>query len=77
MQPGIDPRHVLTYGVSRGSEVALLLGVHYPELVNGVIALVPKRRRSLLAPWLPRSGLDAGGPAAALHETVQQSVPDR
>jgi dienelactone hydrolase len=40
-QPGVDPRHVLTYGVSRGSEAALLLGVYYPELVEGVIALVP------------------------------------
>jgi len=40
-QPGVDPGRVLVYGVSRGSEAALLLGVHYPELVNGVIALVP------------------------------------
>jgi dienelactone hydrolase len=40
-QPGVDPAHVLTLGVSRGSEAALLLGVHYPSLVHGVIALVP------------------------------------
>ncbi|MDQ6709350.1 MAG: acyl-CoA thioesterase/BAAT N-terminal domain-containing protein [Candidatus Dormibacteraeota bacterium] len=40
-QPGVDPAHVFTYGVSRGSEAALLLGVHYPDLVQGVIALVP------------------------------------
>jgi pimeloyl-ACP methyl ester carboxylesterase len=37
-QPGVDPRHVLVFGVSRGSEAALLLGSHYPQLVNGVIA---------------------------------------
>jgi dienelactone hydrolase len=40
-QPGVDPDHMLTYGISRGSEAALLLGVHYPELVHGAIALVP------------------------------------
>ena len=39
--PGVDPRHVLVYGISRGSEAALLLGVHFPNLVNGVIAGVP------------------------------------
>jgi dienelactone hydrolase len=37
-QPGVDPRHVLAWGVSRGGEAAMLLGVHYPQLVHGVIA---------------------------------------
>lgn len=40
-QPGVDPKHVLVFGVSRGGEAALLLGSHYPQLVNGVIAGVP------------------------------------
>jgi dienelactone hydrolase len=40
-QPGVDPRHVLVSGVSRGSEAALLLGAYFPQLVNGVIAGVP------------------------------------
>jgi fermentation-respiration switch protein FrsA (DUF1100 family) len=40
-QPGVDPNHVLVAGVSRGGEAALLLGAHFPELVNGVIAGVP------------------------------------
>ena len=39
--PNVDPRHVLVAGVSRGSEAALLLGVHYPQLVDGVLAGVP------------------------------------
>ena len=34
-------RRVVVYGVSRGSEPALLLGVHFPQLVRGVVALVP------------------------------------
>ncbi len=40
-QPQVDPEHVLTLGVSRGSEAALQLGAYYPHLVNGVIASVP------------------------------------
>jgi len=40
-QPGVDPDHVLVAGESRGGEAALLLGAHFPQLVNGVIAGVP------------------------------------
>ena len=40
-QPGVDPDHVLVAGDSRGGEAALLLGAHFPQLVNGVIAGVP------------------------------------
>ena len=40
-QPGVDPQRLVVSGVSRGSEAALLLGVHYPDLVHAVIALVP------------------------------------
>ena len=29
------------FGISYGAEAALLLGVHYPTLVHGVVALVP------------------------------------
>jgi pimeloyl-ACP methyl ester carboxylesterase len=40
-QPGVDRNHVLVAGESRGGEAALLLGAHFPRLVNGVIAGVP------------------------------------
>ncbi len=40
-QPGVDPDRVWVLGGSRGSEAALLLGVHYPQLVHGVIASSP------------------------------------
>ncbi len=40
-QPGVDPNKLLVLGVSRGSEAALLLGVHFPDLVHGVIAGSP------------------------------------
>ena len=40
-QPGVDPAHLVVYGVSRGSEAALLLGADFPNLVHAVVALVP------------------------------------
>jgi dienelactone hydrolase len=40
-QPQVDPKRMVVLGISRGSEAAQLLGVHYPDLVHGVIALVP------------------------------------
>lgn len=40
-QPGVDPSRIAVSGGSRGSEAALLLGVHDPTLVHGVMALSP------------------------------------
>ena len=40
-RPEVDPARVSVLGVSYGSEAALLLGVHFPKLVHGVVALVP------------------------------------
>lgn len=39
-QPGVEKSRIWVVGASRGSEAALLLGVHYPSLVHGVVALV-------------------------------------
>jgi dienelactone hydrolase len=58
-QPGVDPRHVLVAGESRGGEAALLLGAHFPGAVNGVIAGVPS---SVVNPGFP----DASQPAWTL-----------
>jgi dienelactone hydrolase len=49
-QPNVDSRHLLTYGFSRGSQAALLLGAYYPGLVNGVIALSPSNVASCSVP---------------------------
>src|ERR1017187_1135664 len=54
------PRHVLTLGISRGSEAALLLGAYYPRLVNGVIASVPSDAAGCAYP-------NCNGPAWTLH----------
>lgn len=39
--PAIDSSHVGIYGVSRGAELALLLGCTFPESVQSVVAVVP------------------------------------
>lgn len=41
VQPDVDRGKIVVKGVSRGSEAAQLLGIHYPNLVHAVIALVP------------------------------------
>jgi dienelactone hydrolase len=40
-QPGVDPARLVVEGISRGSEAAQLLGVHDPQLVHAVVAMVP------------------------------------
>ena len=40
-QPDVIANQLYVSGVSRGSEAALLLAVHYPKLVHGVIASSP------------------------------------
>jgi dienelactone hydrolase len=59
-QPGVDPNHLLVAGESRGGEAALLLGAHFPQLVDGVVAGVPS---SVVNPGWP----DTSQPAWTLH----------
>ena len=40
-EPGVNRSKLVVFGTSRGSEAAQLLGVHYPQLVHAVVALVP------------------------------------
>lgn len=39
-QPGVDPGRLAVYGISYGGQAAQLLGIHYPQLVHAVVALV-------------------------------------
>lgn len=40
-RPGVDGRRLVVYGVSRGTEAALLLAAHFPKLFAGVVVLSP------------------------------------
>jgi dienelactone hydrolase len=75
-QPGVDPDHVLVAGESRGGEAALLLGAHFPQLVNGVIAGVPS---SVVNPGWPDTSKPAwtlrGHPLTASPGTAQAVIP--
>jgi dienelactone hydrolase len=79
-QPGVDPRHVLVAGESRGGEAALLLSAHFPQLVNGVIAGVPS---SVVNPGLPDTSRPAwtlGGrplPAVSPSEFGKPNPPGK
>jgi dienelactone hydrolase len=55
-QPSVDPERVVTFGVSRGGELSLLLAATYPHLVHGAVGYVPS---SAANPGLP----DVTGPA--------------
>jgi dienelactone hydrolase len=67
-QPGVDRRHIVVWGISRGSEAALLLGVNYPQLVHGVIAGAGSSHVNGSYP--------AGhGPAWTLHGRAVPSAP--
>lgn len=57
--PAVDPHRVVVLGVSRGSEAAMLAGVHFSELVAAVVAIVPGN--VVLGSWPP------GGPAWTLN----------
>lgn len=66
--PGVDPRHIVIWGISRGSEAALLVGSHFPQLVHGVVAAVPS---SVVNPGIP----DTSQPAWTLAGRALPPVP--
>jgi dienelactone hydrolase len=40
-QPEVNPKKIIVMGASRNSELALILGATFPELISGVIAYSP------------------------------------
>jgi dienelactone hydrolase len=73
-QPQVDPAHVLTLGISFGSEAALLVGAHYPDLVHGVVAAVPSGVTTSPCPHCDYPVWTLHG--RALPYTTQFDVPD-
>jgi dienelactone hydrolase len=85
-QAGVDPAHLVVFGVSRGSEAALLLGADFPDIVHGVVALVPSAWVNCSFPickgsaWTlkgrpipfdgPAAGADALIPVAKIHGPI-------
>ena len=49
-QPGADPARLTVVSASRGTEAALLLAQHYPDLVHGAVVYAPS---SLVHPGFP------------------------
>jgi dienelactone hydrolase len=66
-QPGVDRTRLVVAGVSRGSEAAQLLGIHYPQLVHGVVALVPSNTAQCGIPRYTGQLVRCIGPAWTLR----------
>jgi dienelactone hydrolase len=65
-QPGVDPARLVVDGVSRGSEAAQLVAIHYPALVGGLAAEVPSSSSACgIRPWNGRLGPGGGCIGAA------------
>jgi dienelactone hydrolase len=70
---------VAVLGISRGSEAALLLGTHFPDLVSGVAAYVPSSVANPGLPGLLGAAWTLGGqpvPTAPLYEFGDPSPAD-
>ena len=81
-QPGVDAHHIVVSGASRGSEAALLLGVHNPDLVSGVIAASPSSVVNRGLPDKTQSAWSLGGspiafvPDHEFREPLPADAPD-
>lgn len=40
-QPEVDPSHIVTFGISRGGELSLILASTFPKLVRAAVGYVP------------------------------------
>jgi len=74
-QPEVDPHRILVSGVSRGSEAAQLLGVYAPNLVHGVIALVPSNVAICAYPGCDRPAWTLGGKELPYTRQFDEPAP--
>lgn len=73
--PGVDPAHVVVSGTSRGSEAALLLGAHAPQLVDAVVAGAPSSVVNAGYPDGTRSAWTLGGVPLTAVSRAQYGNP--
>jgi dienelactone hydrolase len=74
-QPEVDPAHITVIGVSRGSEAAQLLGVHYPDLVQAVVASVPSNVALCAFPPAPGSSWTFEGAPVPCTNQFNEPAP--
>ncbi|HEX7134856.1 MAG TPA: hypothetical protein VF228_19945 [Iamia sp.] len=75
-QPGVDPDRLWLRGASRGSEAALLVGAHFPELVAGVVATVPSSNVNCALPGCDGPAWTLGGEPLPYARPPEPAPPD-
>lgn len=74
-RPQVDPHRLFLYGVSRGTEAALLTASYFPSLVSGVVAMVPSDSVLCGAPACATSGWTYQGRALPFTRQVSNPRP--
>jgi dienelactone hydrolase len=49
-QPEVDPKRIISFGVSRGGELSLILASTFPDLIHGAVGYVPYFE-AVPSPW--------------------------
>ena len=81
-QKEVDPERIVVLGYSRGGELALMLGARFPQLVRGVIAVVPSGVRWSSVHDVDRAAWTLGGKALsfikwdATAKPAAEKLPD-
>jgi len=74
-QSQVDPHQLFLYGVSRGTEAALLTASYFPSLAAGVAAMVPSDSVLCGAPACTTSGWTLGGRPLPFTRQVSNPRP--
>ena len=73
-QPGVDPKRLVVLGTSRGGEASLLIGSAFPDLVRGVIALVPSDQVNPGFPDNSKPAWTLGGKAVPYGQIAVEKI---
>lgn len=74
-QPNVDPAKITVIGASRGSEAAMLVAEHYPDLVHGVVVLSPSNVSLCSFPGCDGPAWTFAGQAVPFTRTINQPQP--
>ncbi len=74
-QPNVDPAKITVMGASRGSEAAMLVAEHYPDLVHSVVGLSPSNVSLCSFPGCAGPAWTFAGAPVPFTRTINQAQP--